>query len=120
MHPLKLAAITAPLAALLVAAPASASAPVKPTCKASMAHPSPADYTTDDVRVSTSPGARVTTVAYYRTTTTVHEATADSTGHALVPYRISDATPGFQVRVGVLVVAGSATASCLARFTPRA
>ena len=118
MHPAKLALAALPLAALVLGAPASAT--TAPSCHASMSSSRPADYTTTDVIVKTAPGVKVTTVAYYKTTITMHTATAPSSGRALVPYRISRATPGFKVRVGTLVVSGARTASCLASFIPHA
>lgn len=83
-----------------------------------MSNSHPADYTTVKVNVKTAAGAGVTTVAYYKTVATI-KATYDS-GPASISYYISGATPGFTVRVGVLVVDGSRTASCLTRFTPHA
>lgn len=83
-----------------------------------MSNSHPADYTTTDVDVVTSPGASITTVAYYRTVISM-KATFES-GSAVIPYYISGATPGFTVKVGVLVVDGGRTASCLTRFTPHA
>lgn len=88
------------------------------SCTASVSNSSPADYSTVDVYVRTSPEATVTAVAHYRTTSHQKSATADSEGRATIPYDISDATKGYRVVVDVTVSSGSAKATCSTSFTP--
>jgi hypothetical protein len=87
-------------------------------CRASMSNPRPPQYSTTNVLVRTTPRAAITTTAYYRTKTTTHKATANLLGRASVPYRISDATPGFRVVVKVSVKFGAHAGSCSTSFTP--
>ncbi len=100
-----------------VAASASSRAAALP-CSASMSNSHPKDYTTTDVRVHTAAYAHVTTVAHYRTTSTKHRAAAGPRGNATIAYRISDATPGYKVKVSVTVTKGSRTGRCSTSFTP--
>jgi hypothetical protein len=89
------------------------------TCSASMSDATPADYSTTDVLVQTGvSGASVTAIAHYKTTNTTHTVTAGGNGSADVPFRISDATPGYTVDVDVDVTAGGADQSCSTSFTP--
>jgi N-acetylglutamate synthase/N-acetylornithine aminotransferase len=83
-----------------------------------MSNPSPADYSTTDVLVSTAPGAQVTTTAHYKTTDTTHSQSADASGHTDIAYRISRATPGFTVSVDVTVTIPGASQTCQTSFTP--
>ena len=114
--------VAAPAAAALalatLALPATAQASTRLPCKASMSDSTPKDYTTTDVEVTTASKATVTTVAHYRTTNTTHHATASSSGKAAIAYRISDATPGYKVKISVSVKSGSRTGSCSTSFTP--
>jgi hypothetical protein len=106
-------------ATVLTAGTAMAAPPAKPLpCRASMSNSHPADYHTTDVLVHTAARARVTTRAYYRTTTTTHRGIAGGGGGARIPYRISDATPGYRVKVSVSVVKGSRSGRCSTSFTP--
>jgi hypothetical protein len=94
-------------------------APATPLpCSASMSNSHPRDHTTTSVRVHTGTFAAVKTVAHYRTTNTTHRGTAGRKGNLSLPYRISDATPGFRVKVSVTVKKGSRTGSCSTSFTP--
>jgi hypothetical protein len=96
-------------------------APARPLpCSASMSNARPADYTYTDVRVHTGNFATVTTVAHYRTTNTKHHGTAGRRGNLSIPYYISGATPGYEVKVSVSVKKGSRTGSCSTSFTPHA
>lgn len=99
---------------------AAAQAPAIPlTCAAAMSNPRPADYQTTDVVVQTGiPGASVTATAHYKTTNTTNTATAGSNGTAVVPFRISRATPGYTVTVDVTVAAPGGSATCDTSFTP--
>jgi hypothetical protein len=87
-------------------------------CRASMSNPSPPDYSTDYVNVTTAPYARVTMVAYYKTTSTSKSGQADSGGRASIGYDISGATVGYTVAVAVTVSSGGRSASCSTSFTP--
>jgi hypothetical protein len=83
-----------------------------------MSDASPTDYTDDDVEVTTAPYADVSTVAYYRTTSTAESGQADGGGNASIGYYISGATIGYTVDVSVTVTAGGQSASCSTSFTP--
>jgi hypothetical protein len=76
------------------------------------------DCTTTIVDVTTAGHAYVTTVAHYKTTNTSHQAIADGSGLAIVPYRISSATPGRSVPVNVTVVLSARSGACSTSFTP--
>lgn len=69
--------------------------------------------------MSTVPGAAVTATAHYRTKDTTHSTTADGSGRADVPFRISSATAGYTVVVDVTVSAGGRSAACSTSFTPQ-
>ena len=117
-------ALVAPVTALLaVATPAiSASAapahPVPVPCHTWVSNSKPKDYSTVDVWVVTAGRASVATAAHYRTTTTKHTAKANAKGDAEIAYRISDATPGYKVKVSVSVTSGHHAGSCSTSFTP--
>ena len=122
MRPYRLAAL--PAAALAIAlvgvAPASAS-PARPRslpCHASMSKTHPADDTTVYVRVRTASRAKVVTVAHYKTTSHKKSRKANGAGRVSVPYSISDATPGYRVKVSVRVSRNGRTGSCSTSFTP--
>jgi putative cell wall-binding protein len=108
--------------ATLAAGVASLSTCPKPpavlACTASMSNPSPAQYHTTVVQVSTSAGAGVTTVAHYRTTSRTHTGVADGSGVAAIPYDITNATIGFRVVVDVTVTLAGSQATCATSFTP--
>jgi|SRR5208282_954721 len=118
----RLAALpVAALALTLVGAvPASASpATPKPLpCTASMSNSRPADYTTTDVLVRTAGLAKVITVAHYKTTSHKKTAKAGTNGRVAVPYYISGATPGYNVKVTVNVSKSGQSGSCSTSFTP--
>ena len=100
------ASIPALVLAFAFVAPAATAAAVPARalpCHASMSNSHPADFTTTIVRVRSVARASVTTVAHYRTTNTTHHGRTNASGRAGIPYRISGATPGFQVKVDVTV-----------------
>ena len=119
-------ALAAPVTALLaVATPAvsASAAPVaahttKVPCRTWVSNSKPRDYSTVDVWVVTAKRAAVTTVAHYRTTSTRHTAHANAKGDAEIAYRISDATPGYKVKVSVSVAKGNRTGICSTSFVP--
>jgi hypothetical protein len=98
---------------------AFASSSTVAACTATMSVAHPPDESTTDVEVATVPNAQVKTVAHYKSTSTSHNGTANGRGRATVPYRISRATAGYQVRVDVTVDAGGGTATCSTSFTPK-
>jgi hypothetical protein len=83
-----------------------------------MSSSSPADYTDDYVYVTTNPYASVSTVAYYKTTSTQHTGQADGSGKATIDYYISGATVGYTVSVSVTVTTRGRSATCSTSFTP--
>lgn len=108
------AMLTAP--ALIAPATADASGLL---CRASVWNSSPKQYTDVYVNVRTKPGARVQTVAQYKTSDTTKNARANGNGRANIVYKISRATPGYKVKVDVTVRAGNRTGYCVTSFTPR-
>jgi hypothetical protein len=119
-------ALAAPVTALLAVATPAVSASAAPAtarttavpCHTWMSNSKPKDYSTVDVWVATAPHAEVATVAHYKTTQTKHQAWANSKGDAEIAYRISGATPGYQVKVAVSVASGRNWGSCSTSFTP--
>jgi len=105
------------LSPVVVAAPAEASA--TRACSAHMTVAHPHHYGTTQVIVTKlGKGAKVTTVAHYKTTSTQKKATATSAGRATLTYRISTATYGRKVPVKVTAVKGSTHWTCSTSFTP--
>jgi putative cell wall-binding protein len=92
--------------------------PVILTCSASVANPSPPQHTMIAVQVDTAPGASVTTVAHYKTTSTTLNTVADATGVASVSYDVGSATLGYKVVVDVTVTAAGQQTGCSTSFTP--
>jgi hypothetical protein len=89
-------------------------------CTASVSNASPHHNQTIDFLVQTAAGAQVTVTAHYKSKDTVHIATADSSGHADVPFDISTATYGFTVQVDIGSSLGGQSAACSTSFTPAA
>ena len=118
-------ALAVPVTALLAAATPAVSAsaapvhPVTVPCHTWVSNSKPKDYSTVDVWVATASHASVTTEAHYRTKNTWHSARANNKGDAEIAYRISDATPGYKVKVSVSVASGHHTGSCSTSFTPK-
>jgi hypothetical protein len=118
-------ALAVPVTALLAAATPAVSAsaapvhPVTVPCHTWVSNSKPKDYSTVDVWVATARHAAVTTVAHYKTKNTKHTAQANAKGDAEIAYRISDATPGYKVKVAVSVASGHHTGSCSTSFTPK-
>ena len=132
----KVAALaTASSAALLIPAgvaqasipPHSAVPLAAPPCHASVSNTAPRDYSTVIVYVNTTPGpsTRVTTAAHYKTVTTIKTTTDPKAPKgrpqpdARVSYWISDAKPGFKVKVDATVRIGARSSSCSTSFTPK-
>jgi hypothetical protein len=108
---------TAVLAAQVVFADNGAAA-LAMRCRASVSKHHPSQYSDVYVYVKTLKHARVTTSAAYRTTTTNHSAHANRHGDAAVDYYISDATPGYKVKVSVTVRKHGRAGYCSTWFTP--
>jgi len=89
------------------------------SCLAAMSISHPKRYSYTHVLVRTLSGARVHTVAHYKTTTTAHSARADRAGRADISYYISGATRGRPVPVTVAVTLAGRTATCATSFVPR-
>lgn len=114
--------VVAPLALVGPTAQAAEPAGVRKSCSASATPSNPKQYGTVTVNVSRlSKGAKVTTKASYKTTTTTKTATANSSGKAATSYMISRATVGYRVVVNVTAKSpsGYTTWSCSTSFTPR-
>jgi hypothetical protein len=71
------------------------------------------------VRVRTVAGAKVFTVAHYKTVNRAYYRLASSAGRATVGYYVSGATPGYKVVVDITVVTGHQANSCSTSFTPK-
>ena len=120
-------ALAVPVTALLAAAIPAVSASAAPVaahtamapCHTWVSNSKPKDYSTVDVWVVTAQRAAVTTVAHYKTKNTKHTVRANARGDAEIAYRISDATPGYKVKVSVSVASGHHGGSCSTSFTPR-
>lgn len=112
-----LAGLALVLSPVLVSAPAQASA--TRACSAHMTVAHPHHYATTQVVVTKlAKGAKVTTVARYKTTKTTKTGTATSAGKATVTYRVSSATYGRKVPITVTAAKGSTHWSCSTSFTP--
>jgi hypothetical protein len=104
-------------AALLAPAMPAQAAPALP-CRATATIPHPTMNATEPVYVATSPGARVQGYAEYKTTTTAHAGITNIRGHLYLDWRISHATPGYRVNIIVKVAKGSQRGACSTWFTP--
>lgn len=112
-----LAGLALVASALVVAAPAEASS--TRSCAAHMTVAHPHHYGTTQVVVTKlAKGAKVTTVAHYKSTNTKKTATATSAGKATTTYRVASATYGRKVPVTVTAVKGSTRWTCSTSFTP--
>lgn len=115
---LRIAAIcVATLTSSLFAVPAPAEAAAL-TCRASMSDSTPKQYTNVYARVRTAPGAKVRTVAHYKTTNNTKRATANSAGRASIKYYISGASAGYRVKVSITVTKNGHTRTCATSFVP--
>ena len=98
-----------------------------PPCHASVSNTAPRDYSTVIVYVNTTPGpsTRITTAAHYKTVTTIKTTTDPKAPKgrpqpdARTSYYISDAKPGFKVKVDATVRIGARSSTCSTSFTPR-
>src|SRR5487761_61496 len=111
------------LCAVLVAAAGTSVAPSTAsatglTCSAHVNPDRPADYSDVVVTIHSRAGARIATVAHYRTTNTFKAAVANSSGYASVVYWIARATIGYPVTISVVTKLGTLSGSCSTSFTP--
>lgn len=113
-----LASTAALLAAGALIAPSPAHAAGALICRAHVSDATPNQYSHVYVHVRTAPRARVRTVAHYKTTDTARRTRANFTGRATTGYYISDATPGYKVRVTVRVAKNGHSQTCSTAFTP--
>jgi hypothetical protein len=111
------AASTTP--AVTTAAVTKAAHPAGLYCHVSMSNSRPKDRTTTYVDVRTVKGAKVTTVAHFRTGNQVRTTTANSRGIATVRYAVGNAAPGTLVNVTVTVTSGRSHGSGSTSFTPQ-
>jgi hypothetical protein len=87
--------------------------------QAGVSNSRPKDGTTVHVNVTTEKGARVTTVAHFKTGNQVQTTTANSRGEATVAYNVGNARPGSPVSVTVTATYGSSHATAYTSFVPQ-
>ena len=87
--------------------------------QAGVSNSRPKDGTTVRVNVTTEKGARVTTVAHFKTGDQVRTTTANSRGEATVAYNVGNAQPGYPVSVTVTATYGSSHATAHTSFVPQ-
>ena len=106
--------LTAP--GMFIASPMASAAGLACTAHVSPVHPT--DYSDVTVTIHSRAGARITTIAHYRTTNHLKTGVANSVGSAWVVYWISGATIGFPVVITVVARIGTLSGSCRTSFTP--
>ena len=89
------------------------------SAQAQVSNSRPKDGTTVRVNVTTEKGARVTTVAQFKTGDQVRTTTANSRGEATVAYNVGNAQPGYPVSVTVTATYGSSHATAHTSFVPQ-
>lgn len=95
--------------------------PPKPlACSAAVSSAFPAHGATEAITVHSVAGAKVLTIAGFKTGSSSRSTTTNALGLARTAYNIGTAVYGLRVPVSVLVVKGSQTGSCATSFTPRA
>lgn len=83
-----------------------------------MSDATPKQYSNVYVRVRTAKGAKIRTVAHYKTTKTYKSGRANTRGLANIKYYISGATPGRRVDVSVTVSKSGRSRTCSTSFRP--
>lgn len=107
------------IAGSAVVADAPAEAKSTKRCSASVSNTHPHRRQNIDVRVSkVGSGAKITTVANYKTTKTTKRGKANSKGRANIRYNIGGGTFGRKVPVSVTAVKGKTTWICSTSFIP--
>jgi hypothetical protein len=94
-------------------------APAPLACAAQPSSTAPGPNTTEIISVTTTPGAKVLTVASYRSAMPVRIATANGVGTASVSYPVGTPAPGYPVKIIVAVAKNGANGNCSTTFTPR-
>ena len=89
------------------------------SAQAQVSNSRPKDGTTVRVNVTTEKGARVTTVAHFKTGDQVRTTTANSRGEATVAYNVGNAQPGYPVSVTVTATYGPSHATAHTSFVPQ-
>ena len=87
--------------------------------QAGVSNSRPKDGTTVRVNITTEKGAKVTTVAHFKTGDQVRTTTANSRGEATVAYNVGNAQPGHPVSVTVTATYGSSRATAHTSFVPQ-
>jgi hypothetical protein len=73
-------------------------------------------FTTETVKVQTTPGALIKATAHYQNLTRVSKSVARRTGAAILSFHNSDPSGHFRVVVDVSVTLGTASAACVTSF----
>ena len=89
------------------------------SARAGVSNSRPKDGTTVRVNITTEKGARVTTVAHFKTGDQARTTTANSRGEATVAYNVGNAQPGYPVSVTVTATYGSGHATAHTSFVPQ-
>ena len=109
--------VTTPPTILVVPSTRSSVATATP-CRATVSNASPTRNATVTVRITSDyPNAATVATAHYKTTDTTNRSTTDGSGAGTIDFRISSATPGFEVVIDVTVAGAS---PCQTSFTPLA
>ena len=117
---LPIAALAAGLSAAAPAAAMTGSVAAKLSCSATVSSSKPAHGKTVDVRVRTSSGAFVATIAHYKSGSFKKTTHANSGGKAVLAYKVGSAAYGYKVAVAVYVDKAKAKGRCSTSFTPTA
>jgi hypothetical protein len=100
---------------LFAATPAAAATALR--CTAVTVATGHSGFTTETVRVQTTPDARVTATAHYQHLTRVSKSGANSSGATILSFHDSNVRGHFHVVVDVTVTLGTARGSCVTGFT---
>jgi hypothetical protein len=100
---------------LYAATPAAAATALR--CTAVTVSTGHSGYTTETVRVQTTPEARVTATAHYQHLTRVSKSSANGSGATILSFHDSNVRGHFHVVVNVTVTLGTARGSCVTGFT---
>jgi hypothetical protein len=88
-------------------------------CTASVTSRYPARGSRVGILIKTVPSAHIRATAHFKSGQRIERSRAASTGRQTIWYRVGAATPGFRVRVDVLVYGGRKSGSCSTWFAPR-
>jgi hypothetical protein len=98
---------------------ACAPAPAPLACSAQPSTSTPGPNTTEIISIKTAPGAKVLTVASYRSTKPIRIVTANGAGTTSVAYPVGTAPAGTPVKITVAVAKNGANGNCSTTFTPK-